>query len=555
MKHKHETNSVFSHHAPCPACQANGGDLNGDNLAMYSDGHGFCHACGHYESADVEDTPQRRQRTKMASKLIDSGEVRALVKRKLTEETCQKFGYTVSKLRNTPVQIAPYRDHSNQLIAQHIRTPDKEFKWRGEAKELQLWGQHLWRDNGKMVVVCEGEIDCMTVSQLQGNRWPVVSVPNGAQSAAKYIRQNIEWLEGFDSVVFCFDMDDPGRAAAEECSMLLTPGKAKIATLPLKDPNDCLRAGRGKEVIDALWGAKVFRPDGIINGADLWEEFKKEPIPGFEVSYPEFNEKLFGVRKKELVLFTAGSGIGKSTFVNELAYELFERHNQTIGVLALEESAKRSAERYAGIYLNKPIHITREGISEEQLKEAFDATMGSGRFWIYNHFGSTDIDTLLGKIRYMIVGLGCDFIILDHISIVVSGLDEEEESERKVIDKFMTRLRSLVEATGVGVLAVVHLKRPSMGKSYNEGRKVALSDLRGSGSLEQLSDVVVALERNQQGEDPDVATIRVLKNRPIGKLGEAGHVKYNHDTGRLLHWNDCPFEPDNPSEEGGQAEF
>ncbi len=99
----------------------------------------------------------------------------------------------------------------------------------------------------------------------------------------------------------------------------------------------------------------------------------------------------------------------------------------------------------------------------------------------------------------------------------------------------MTRLRSLIQETCVTVLAVVHLKRPEKGKSYNEGRQVSLTDLRGSGSLEQLSDIVVALERNQQGDDPNAASIRILKNRPTGITGPAGRVRYNLETGRLLH--------------------
>ena len=142
----------------------------------------------------------------------------------------------------------------------------------------------------------------------------------------------------------------------------------------------------------------------------------------------------------------------------------------------------------------------------------------------------------------MIVALGVDFVILDHISIVVSGLDDAEGDERKLIDKLMTKLRSLVEETGAGVIAIVHLKRPDRGPAFTEGRPVALSDLRGSGALEQLSDVVIALERNQQDEETqNLAHLRVLKNRPIGTVGLCGTVLYNQETGRL--------------QEAGAAEF
>src|SRR5690606_19316419 len=112
-------------------------------------------------------------------------------------------------------------------------------------------------------------IDALTVSQLQGNKWPVVSIPNGAQGAAKAIKKSLDWIEGFEKVVFMFDMDEAGQLAAKECAKLITPGKAYIASLPLKDANEMLLAGRGKEVIDAIWDAKAFRPDGIVYGSDI----------------------------------------------------------------------------------------------------------------------------------------------------------------------------------------------------------------------------------------------------------------------------------------------
>ena len=133
----------------------------------------------------------------------------------------------------------------------------------------------------------------------------------------------------------------------------------------------------------------------------------------------------------------------------------------------------------------------------------------------------------------MVVGLGVTHIFLDHISIAISGNDSD--NERKDIDVLMTEMRSLVEETGCHIDAVVHLKRTNKG-SFNEGTQVSLSDLRGSGGLEQLSDAVIALERNQQAADDrkNISTIRILKNREIGLVGVAGSLMYEQATGRLV---------------------
>ena len=76
---------------------------------------------------------------------------------------------------------------------------------------------------------------------------------------------------------------------------------------------------------------------------------------------------------------------------------------------------------------------------------------------------------------------------------------------------------------------------------------MSLSQLRGSGAIAQLADMVIGLERNQQGDNPNVLTIRVLKNRHSGLTGVSGHLKYNTETGRLEDYEEveeCPFTAD-----------
>lgn len=534
-KENEQEESVLLHHERCPACTENGGDWDGDNLGRYSDGHAFCFACSYYEHGDGSTTTTQGERKHMAGKdFLPFGNIEYLEKRGLSEETCRKFGYFTTRLNDgRKVQVTQYYDRSGALVAQHIRDAKKNFFWIGDPREALLFGQGLWGSGGRKVIITEGEIDCLSVSQIQGNKWPVVSIKSGANGAAKDIRQALEWLETFSEVVFCFDQDEPGRKAAQECAALITPGKAKIVALPCKDANECLQQGKAKELVSALWNGQTYRPDGIVAFRELKEKSREAVPHGAEFLYPELCEMIRGIRGGELYLFTAGSGVGKSTAVHEIGYHLFKEHGWPLGVMALEESTGKTARRYVGLCLNKPLILPGCTVPDDEYDAAFDELAAAGNIWMYDHFGSSNVDGILSKLRYLIVSCQVKAIILDHISIIVSGLDEVEESERKTIDKLMTRLRSLVEETGVAVLAVVHLKRPDKGKSWNEGREPSLTDLRGSGSLEQLSDVVISLERDQQGDDPDTSRFRVLKNRPVGLTGQAGLVKYNHETGRL----------------------
>ena len=520
---------------PCPACGSR------DNLARYSDGHGFCFGCGHREKGDGEtEKPKGRM---LSADLITDGEVRDLPKRGLTQETCARWGYKLGDYKGKKVQIAPYYDAEGNVVAQKLRFPDKTFTTVGDFKKATFFGSHLW-GKGRKLVVTEGEIDAMSVSQMQDHKWPVVSIPNGAQGAARAFRKGLEYLSGYDEVIIMFDQDEPGQAAAQECAAILPPGKAKIAYLALKDPNELLKASRGDEIIKAIWNAKTFRPDGIVAGVDLWEDVCKEEV-NHSVPYPwaGLNDKTRGARKGELVVITAGSGIGKSAICREIAHYLMTKHGETVGYIALEENKRRTALGLMGIEINRPLHLDRSGVSEEELKKAFDATAGSGKLYLYDHFGSTEIENLMQRLRYLAVSCECGWIILDHLSIVVSAL---EGDERKIIDQAMTHIRTLVEETGIGLFLVSHLKRPE-GKGHEDGAQTSLSQLRGSHAIAQLSDMVIGLERNQQGDNPNVTTVRVLKNRFSGETGEGCHLLYDRETGRL---EECNPEFANPSPNG-----
>jgi len=514
--------STFLRHIACENCGSS------DANSLYSDNHQFCFACNTHVQGDgtCSEVPAKR----MKSADLIQGQYQDLIKRGIREETARKFGYQVGEHNGKKVQIAPYFDASGAMVAQKIRGADKSFSVLGDISSAQLFGANLW-NSGKKIVVTEGEIDCLTVSQVQGNKWPVVSVPNGAQGAKKSIAKNLEYFEKFEEVIFMFDMDEPGKKAAADCVQLFEPGKAKIASLPFKDANECLSQGQPEAIVSAMWNAKVFRPDGILAGTDLWEEVSSTDTTQ-AIAYPwsSLNELTHGARKGELVTLTAGSGVGKSAVVREIAHHLLKA-GETVGMIMLEENPKRTALGLMGIEMNKPLHLNMDGVDEHQLRSAFGATVGSGNLYLYNHFGSSDIDNLLSRIRFLAKGCGCQWIMLDHLSIVVSGLGDGDE--RRLIDNAMTMLRTLVEETGVGMFLVSHLKRPSDGKGHEEGGKTSLSQLRGSHSIAQLSDMVIGMERNQQGEDPNVTTLRVLKNRFSGETGMAGYLKYDRDTGRL----------------------
>lgn len=367
----------------------------------------------------------------------------------------------------------------------------------------------------------------------------VVSLPCGTKSAKGVFEKNIHWLNNFKNIVVVFDNDEYGREAVESIKGIVPIEKLKICTLShYKDPNEYLLHEKTLLLREALDNAKPYTPAGIINANTLWDDLRDEPEESKGYSLPwniTANTMIHGLRKGEMTLITAGTGIGKSTFIREIMYDLAMRHNLTCGVLMLEENILKTAKGIMGIHANQRLHISRQGLTDEDYKQIFDETLGTGRFFLYNHFGSLDNTALLDTIRYLAIVSKADFIVLDHVSIAVSGI--ADNNERKLIDILMTKLRSICEETGVGLLVISHLKRiHESQRSHEEGGIVSLSDLRGSQSLSQLPDTVIALERNQQDEDErqkNTIKVRVLKCRHTGETGLGGRLYFNKSINRL----------------------
>jgi len=513
----------FLHHSPCENCGSR------DNLAVYED-HTYCFGCQQYNTLNGE-LPKIKERTEFKD-MID-GKVEALPSRKIDSETCNKFNYQTGVYNGKPVHIANYYDKDYNIVAQKLRFQDKKFTWLGDTDKIILFGQNIWRDGGdkSKLIITEGELDCLSVSKVQQNKWPVVSVPSGATSAKKYIKKELDWISKFSSIILMYDEDEAGKQAVIDCASILPVKKVKIATLPAKDPSELLQSGRGEQIVQAMWEAKAYTPQGIIEGSETKDLLLKDDfVETVPYQWNGFNNKLGGIRQGELVLLTAGTGIGKSQVCREITHHLISK-KQKVGYIALEESVKRSVRGIVSVGLNKLMHLpeVRQNISDEKILEEWNKVKDYICF--YDHFGSSDTEDLMNRIRYMVQSLDCKTIILDHISIVVSGIGEGDE--RRLIDNTMTQLRKLVEELGCALFLVSHLKRPE-GKGHEEGSQVSLSQLRGSSSLASLADSVIAFERNQQDEiQNNVMKVRVLKNRWSGDTGIACNLIYNKETGRL----------------------
>lgn len=538
----------FIRHESCPHCGSS------DANALYSDGSYFCFSCGTY--TPPEGGPIEVVKTKEDKPFYEP--VYVELKRGISKETASRYNYGVAKTKHEIVHVANYY-WNGELKAQHIRTRDKKFFWRGSTEQIELFGQHTHHHNASILIITEGEIDAMSVAQcLNPKVYTVVSVPNGAQSAAKYLSMNLEFIEQFKKIIIWFDNDEAGKEAVNKALDVLPAHKVYIVNSDLKDANEVLLKQGCGAINELISTAQLYKPEHIILPKDIpFEDLvKNDDNMVYKTGYKGLNKFIHGLRKHELVIVGAGTGVGKSTFMRHLAYQMMEQYpDLKIAYFAFEETVLQTLVAFVAIANKIPFGDLWEDrglITPEQYKASLEKIQD--RLVLYDHFGWLDPEVVLKKIEYVVKAFEVDFVFLDHLTMLTYNLDLRQD-ERRSIDHLITRLRTLINKLPVGVVAVSHLNMRG-NKAHEEGGRVTLEHLRGSGSIKQLADLVLALERNLQSKDPEKKhsmKLRVLKSRITGETGICSILQYQN--GVLIEKESyAPYEFEE-YEEDGDEEF
>jgi len=529
--------ATFTKHYPCVHCGSS------DAVALWSNGRGKCFACNKPAFLDQYDdtvvskfNPNTEREYDMSGDSLqdinnyDSAGVR---ERGLTKTACDEYDMKVSYDSNGTVN-AHYYPYTvkGKIVAYKKRTLPKEFRVVGDLKnaKLELFGQSKFQPGGFKVIITEGELDAIAVQQAMLNKYkrtyPVVSLPSS--SNMKILVANREWLRSFKEVILMFDQDEAGEKAVAEAAKIIGWDITKVASLSTNDPCDSLMANP-LELMTAIFNARKYTPAAIVRGEAIWEAYvERKEVKS--IPYPKclegLNDKLDGMRKGEIVLFTSGTGSGKSTMIKEIILELEDNTDESIGLVSLEESIGDSAEKFIKMF-------TPPDPTVEQERKAFERVFGNERLILLDHNGAVSDSSLIDQIENLCL-LGCQYIILDHITIAVSeGADGKTGNE--AIDSVMSDLLKIVKKHNVWLGLISHLRK-SQGRSFEEGHLSSIDDIKGSGSIKQISFDIITFSRNLVAEDEDernTIKLRVLKSRFTGRTGDCGSAYYDTRTNRL----------------------
>lgn len=505
-------------HLPCPCGKSS------DAYSLNEEGDGHCFSCDKHFFAKEKHIDETRY------------SVEYVPWRGVTRETME-FYNTLTKVdgqaNGKPVSIGfPYEVADAEEPAYKVRMIDnKQFVSHGPMAKASCFGtERFHRNSAKAITITEGEMDAMSAFQMLGSKYPVISV-RSSSSAKKDCAAIQDYLESFEKIYLCLDNDEMGEKAMKSIATLFDFNKVYHVKMDskLKDANGYLQAGMEKAFKDAWWSATRFIPEGIYSSK---QEFKKllddaGSRVSFEYPFPTLNRMLEGIAMGETVLITALEGRGKTEIIRAIEYKILKDDpTAKIGVIHLEETQARTIQGFAGYELGKPVHRKDSVVSKYDIHNALDRLLGDDdRLHIYGHFGSDDPDVIIKTIRFLVANCGCKYIFLDHISIVVSGLVEEDE--RKALDKISTQLAMLSNDLEFALILVSHVN--------DHGQT------RGSRNISKVAHKWIHLDRdidNPDEEERNTTYVKVKKNRGGHETGPGGALYFDPETYLLTEKTD-----------------
>ena len=463
-----------------------------------------------------------------------------------------------------------------EIVGWHIRNDQvKQAKNRGEKvdkapfyavgkvkSDCELFGQSKFTKGGKYIVLASGEEDAQAIftalnvefvgkdAFLKKYITPVVSTTVG-EAALKQIKNNYDFITSYENVIIMYDNDKAGKEGAEKVAKTLKVGQAKIANYLRKDACEHSSRGEFNQIVNAFWQSEKYSPAGIVGSGSTLNalkeraSFEKIPLPDFA----EDLSKMFngGIALGEITTIAAASSAGKTTITNEWLYHFIFNSKYRVGVISLESDVGELTENLMSIHSNlklanmcdeekQKMYNTPE--FESQHRTLTLTENGEDRYVILDHQGAVTDGELMNKIEHLVKVLDCKIIILDPLTLALSGKQNEG------MDEFMSDLLRFVKRERIAHINVVHVRKNGSGvKANSTGGTIHEEDIKGSGSIFQVSMNNILLMRDKENEDPIVRNttkVVVSKNRRCGNTGPAGFWYYDNNTARMQKGSSNP---------------
>jgi KaiC/GvpD/RAD55 family RecA-like ATPase len=553
----------FIRHIPCNICGSS------DAGSLYDDGGTFCFACeGKPENPDsgknqihTNQMNQKEQKETLdLSKILTQDELNDIESntdfrgkefRGISDSTLEFFGTRVYLNSEDEVESRLYPVHrGGNLEGFKIREVPKTFRSKGlVSKKSDLFGQEKFKGtpDKKYLLITEGEEDAMAAFQMleeyrvNKNGTHVISVvsPVIGGNASAQIQENFNFINSYDYVILGLDSDAAGKSATDKMLKVLPKGKTKVMSMRLKDANEYLMQGKSQEFITDFYNAERIVPVGVLPSDRLYERIL-EQSKVFKMPFPPFMGRLNellpgGLQLGHIVNIAAGTGIGKTSLVNEMVYHWVFNSPHLVGVVSMELDAgqygevilSRHVKRKIALFDNqedKLSYLKSEDL-RDKAKDLWVDQDGNPRFYLLDNRDGT-VEEIQEVIQELVQGCGCKVIILDPLQDVLDGLSNEEQS------LFMKWAKGFIKSHGISFVFINHMRKSDT---------VSENDVMGSSTITKSASINILLKRDKESEcniTRNTTTITVPKNRIYGLTGHGGAIYYDNSTHTLHNLDD-----------------
>ena len=467
---------------------------------------------------------------------VDDFQCVALPDRKLRKESLEHYGIKIGVSEEdgtTPTtHYYPYTKggvacgYKVRLIA------DKRMWSIGDLKGCDLFGwEQAVAAGGKKLFITEGELDAVSLYQIfkdhnKGGPYAdfnpsIVSLAHGSGSAVKDLVKFLpEIRKTFKEIVLVFDMDEPGKKAAEDVVKQIPD--VLIATLPSKDANQCLIDGRSKACYNAVqFNAQKPKNTRLVSGNELHEVSKEAPVYGVSWPWKHITEATRGIRLGETIYIGAGQKQGKSEVVNTLAAHCIKEHGWKVFLIKPEESNRKTYKLVAGKLTGKFFHDPTKPFDEVAYDRAGDIL--NDHLYMLNLYQHVGWDSLKVDIRQA-AQEGCKAIIIDPITNLTNGMEAAQANVK--LQEIAQELSAMALDLNVVIFIFCHLRNPDNGQPHERGGEVLSSQFAGSRAMARSCNLMLGLEGNRDPNlDPEARNLRtlvLLEDREFGETGRFG---------------------------------
>ena len=267
--------------------------------------------------------------------------------------------------------------------------------------------------------------------------------------------------------------------------------------------------------------------DLLADAFDRIEELHKNKgaLRGLKTGFRDLDKKTAGFQKGDLVIIGARPAMGKTTFAQNLAYNIASINNKGVLFFSMEMAANEIIDRMISDVSGVDNWKMRTGnLSDEEFQKIGDAMAEMDEMPIFiDDTSSMTIVELRNKARRAMHDHDIGIVIVDYLQLI-QGTDRYKGQRVQEVTEISRGLKILARELEIPVIALAQLSRSVTGR---DDPRPVLSDLRESGSIEQDADLVMFLHRpdyyrqnDDNYEETHITELLVAKHRhgAVGKI-------------------------------------